>query len=161
MSKPNLPLLPHYLRKTLDSHQEEYVTAYAEEAVRPYIEALERIASEEFISLGEGNVDVRPTISDREACNLARATLMGVGSPGHKPAPVDTSSGHSSKMVRTLWGLKERYRTRGDDALSVATRAMQMIRRSKLDPFERQQHDKLIQDFAALHERPPKENDHG
>jgi hypothetical protein len=39
------------------------------------------------------------------------------------------------------------------EALQVATRAMQMIRRSKLDPFERQQHDKLVQDFAALHER--------
>lgn len=39
------------------------------------------------------------------------------------------------------------------EALQVATRAMQMIRRSKLDPFEHQQHDKLVQDFAALHER--------
>lgn len=39
MSKPNLPPLPHYLRRTLDSHQEEYVTAYAEEAVRQALAA--------------------------------------------------------------------------------------------------------------------------
>lgn len=39
-------------------------------------------------------------------------------------------------------------------ALQVATRAMQLIRRSALDVFDRQQHDKLIHDFAGLHERP-------
>jgi hypothetical protein len=30
---------------------------------------------------------------------------------------------------------------------------MQLIRRSALSAFDRQQHDKLVQDFAALHER--------
>lgn len=40
------------------------------------------------------------------------------------------------------------------EALQVATVAMQLIRRSPLDAFDRQQHDKLVQDFAALHERP-------
>lgn len=40
------------------------------------------------------------------------------------------------------------------EALQVATVAMQLIRRSTLDAFDRQQHDKLVQDFAALHERP-------
>lgn len=40
------------------------------------------------------------------------------------------------------------------EALRVATVAMQLIRRSALDAIDRQQHDKLIQDFAALHERP-------
>lgn len=40
------------------------------------------------------------------------------------------------------------------EALQVAARAMQLIRRSALDVFDRQQHDKLIHDFAGLHERP-------
>jgi len=56
----------------------EYATAYAAQAVRPYVTALERIASEEFISLGEGNVDVRPSLSERQACDLAVLTLRGL-----------------------------------------------------------------------------------
>jgi hypothetical protein len=43
------------------------------------------------------------------------------------------------------------------NALQVATVAMQLIRRSALNAFDRQQHDKLVQDFAALHERPASE----
>jgi len=82
MSKPNLPPLPTIQINGKDMRQVWFraheVTAYAEEAVRPYIEALERVASEEFISLGEGNVDVRPALSDRDACDLARTTLMGI-----------------------------------------------------------------------------------
>lgn len=97
MSKINLPELPpevdtvRALFRGQPDHfeaQDYYYTqdqmrAYAEQAVRPYIAALERIASEEFISLGEGNVDVRPVLSDREACNLARMTLTD---SGHKDA---------------------------------------------------------------------------
>ncbi|MFY3148481.1 hypothetical protein ACOTF6_09390 [Achromobacter xylosoxidans] len=96
MNSPiKLPAIPYELLETLSDGEVPLVRAYAEQAVRPYIAALERIASEEFISLGEGNVDVRPVISDREACNLARVTLMNAGSSGHKPTPVDTSPGHS------------------------------------------------------------------
>ncbi|MGE8450672.1 MAG: hypothetical protein ACN6OP_08695 [Pseudomonadales bacterium] len=36
------------------------------------------------------------------------------------------------------------------EAIQVATRALQLIRRSALDAFDREQHDKLVQDFAAL-----------
>ncbi|MNK70394.1 hypothetical protein D3C87_898120 [compost metagenome] len=87
MSKPNLPPLPtlagddaanYFCHVVSVEEAQAYATAYAEEAVRPYIEALERIAAEEFISLGEGNVDVRPALSERDACDLARATLLGI-----------------------------------------------------------------------------------
>lgn len=57
-------------------------------------------------------------------------------------------------MQGPLFGAPPASAPVAEEALQVATRAMQLIRRSALNVFDRQLHDKLIHDFAGLHERP-------
>lgn len=160
----------------------EATTAYAEEAVRQAlaavsvesidtsagrVEEIEMARHDASASVSEEQPVAYLHTSNRTltwpgklnevqlASGVWRALYEHPTASGHKPAPVDTSPGHNSETVRTLWGLKERYRMRGENALQVATRAMQLIRPRALDEFERKQRKQLVQDFAALHEDSP------
>ena len=91
-----------------------YVYEAARALIAPYIAALEQIASEEFISLGEGNVDVRPSLSDRAACDLARATLLGIqdcgacGGTGWVPRDPDIGTDQECFVCDGAGTIKER-----------------------------------------------------
>jgi hypothetical protein len=156
MSKPNLPELPSPLKEIAwlggrpqDVYGRAEMIAYAEEAVRQALAELVPVGCCMATANGHLHTFSSMRAADevgQRARNLKQTMfllyMLPETSPGHKPAPVDTSSGHSA-------------------ALQVATVAMQLIRRSALSAFDRQQHDKLVQDFAALHERNPPEPSDG
>lgn len=104
MSKPNLPPLPHYLQKTLHGYQYECVIAYAEESVRQALAAQVPVAwmmTKRRFHSEPGFTKIDPSrVFESEYVRLA---IIPENSPGHKPAPVDTSSGHSALPPLTGW----------------------------------------------------------
>lgn len=115
MSKPNLPPLPpevatvralfrgqpdHF--EALDYYYtQDQMRAYAEEAVRQALAAQETAAWLREVTPGGGvwrhYVSLEEPISGFPAIERKhRLAIIPDDSPGHKPAPVDTSPGHSA-----------------------------------------------------------------
>ena len=107
------------------------MTAYAEEAVRQALAAQVPVLTDAMIlhrwDTHVGPISVGSPINDFDKIAFARAVLMECTS-GHKPTPVDTSSGHSSETVRTLWDLKERYRQGLDQQHRAGEAALEACR---------------------------------